>query len=31
MFYLCSTRIKIKQRLYPKDCEKLINQYLGYY
>ena len=31
MFYLCSTRSKIKDQLYPKDCEKLINSHLGYY
>ena len=25
MFYLCNTRAKVKDTLYPKDCERVIN------
>ena len=31
MFYLCNTRALIKDRLYPKDCERMINRHLTWY
>ena len=31
MYYLCSTRQKIKDKLYPKDSEKPINKHLAYF
>ena len=31
MFYLANTRSKVKDRLYPIDCEKIINQHMGFY
>ena len=31
MFYLCNTRALVKDRLYPKDCEKLINRHMAFF
>ena len=31
MFYLCNTRSIVKDRLYPKDCERMINKYLNWF
>ena len=31
MYYLTNTRSKIKDKLYPKDCEKLINRHMAFY
>ena len=31
MFYLCHTRSLVKDKLYPKDCEKAINRHLAWY
>ena len=29
--YLCSTRALVKDKLYPKDCERAINRHLAWY
>jgi len=31
MFYLCNTRKQVKDTLYPKDCEKLINRHMNFF
>ena len=31
MYYLCNTRSKVKDSLYPKDCERLINRHMAWY
>ena len=31
MFYLCNTRQRVKDQLYPKDCERVINRHMGFY
>ena len=31
MFYLCNTRAMVKDKFYPKDCEKLINRHMAFY
>ena len=31
MFYICNTRELVKNQLYPKDCEKLINRHMTWF
>ena len=31
MFYLCNTRSIVKDSLYPKDCERMINRHIAWY
>ena len=31
MYYLCNTRAIVKDKLFPKDCEKLINRHMAFF
>ena len=31
MYYLCNTRNIVKEKLFPKDCEKLINRHMAFF